>query len=250
VFERFTERARQVVVLAQEEARTLGHPYVGTEHILLGLLREEEGMAARVLASLEITVERARRQVVRIVGSGEEVTTGQIPFTPGAKKVLERSLHESLSLGHNYIGTEHILLGLTAEDEGVALRIRTDPGRDRVQHEGVAVRVLRDCDVDAKKIRNEVIRMLSGPDARAYAASRASDVTPEASIHLNPSAIVRRLLRSGAARARDDGRSEIDVADLLVALTRDEATSQLLASLGVDVTAVRDTLEREAAPPD
>src|SRR4051812_35706434 len=106
MFERFTERARQVVVLAQEEARTLKHNYIGTEHILLGLLREEEGLAARVLESLDITVERVRAQVVRIVGSGEEVTSGQIPFTPRAKKVLELALREALSLGHNYIGTE------------------------------------------------------------------------------------------------------------------------------------------------
>ena len=105
MFEPFTERPRQVVVLAQEEARTLKHNYIGTEHILLGLLREEEGLAARVLESLDITVER-----VRIVGSGEEVTSGQIPFTPRAKKVLELALREALSLGHNYIGTEHILL--------------------------------------------------------------------------------------------------------------------------------------------
>src|ERR671937_865385 len=110
MFERFTERARQVVVLAQEEARTLKHNYIGTEHILLGLLREEEGLAARVLESLDITVERVRAQVVRIVGSGEEVTSGQIPFTPRAKKVLELALREALSLGHNYIGTEHKLL--------------------------------------------------------------------------------------------------------------------------------------------
>src|ERR1700751_5265105 len=108
MFERFTEPARQVVALAQEEARTLKHNYIGTEHILLGLLREEEGLAARVLESLEITVERVRAQVVRIVGSGEEVTSGQIPFTPRAKKVLELALREALSLGHNYIGTEHI----------------------------------------------------------------------------------------------------------------------------------------------
>src|ERR687889_572717 len=120
MFERFTERARQVVVLAQEEARTLKHNYIGTEHILLGLLREEEGLAARVLESLDITVERVRAQVVRIVGSGEEVTSGQIPFTPRAKKVLELALREALSLGHNYIGTEHILLGLVRENEGVA----------------------------------------------------------------------------------------------------------------------------------
>src|SRR5256714_1638315 len=126
MFERFTERARQVVVLAQEEARILKHNYIGTEHILLGLLREEEGLAARVLESLDITVERVRAQVVRIVGSGEEVTSGQIPFTPRAKKVLELALREALSLGHNYIGTEHILLGLvrvTAVVEGLAQRI-------------------------------------------------------------------------------------------------------------------------------
>src|SRR5262245_24775892 len=148
MFERFTERARQVVVLAQEEARTLKHNYIGTEHILLGLLREEEGLAARVLESLDITVERVRSQVVRIVGSGEEVTSGQIPFTPRAKKVLELALREALSLGHNYIGTEHILLGLVRENEGVAARI------------------LLDFDADSEKIRNEVIRMLSGPGGR------------------------------------------------------------------------------------
>ena len=148
MFERFTERARQVVVLAQEEARTLKHNYIGTEHILLGLLREEEGLAARVLESLDITVERVRAQVVRIVGSGEEVTSGQIPFTPRAKKVLELALREALSLGHNYIGTEHILLGLVRENEGVAARI------------------LLDFDADCEKIRNEVIRMLSGPGGR------------------------------------------------------------------------------------
>ncbi len=148
MFERFTERARQVVVLAQEEARTLKHNYIGTEHILLGLLREEEGLAARVLEGLEITVEEVRAQVIRIVGSGEEVTSGQIPFTPRAKKVLELALREALSLGHNYIGTEHILLGLVRENEGVAARI------------------LADFDADSEKIRNEIIRMLSGPSRR------------------------------------------------------------------------------------
>jgi ATP-dependent Clp protease ATP-binding subunit ClpC len=152
LFERFTERARQVVVLAQEEARTLKHNYIGTEHILLGLLREEEGLAARVLESLDITTERVRSQVVRIVGSGEEVTSGQIPFTPRAKKVLELALREALSLGHNYIGTEHILLGLVRENEGVAARI------------------LLDFDADSDKIRNEVIRMLSGPGGRRQGA--------------------------------------------------------------------------------
>jgi ATP-dependent Clp protease ATP-binding subunit ClpC len=157
MFQRFTERARQVVVLAQDEARTLKHNYIGTEHILLGLLREEEGLAARVLDSLDITVEEVRAQVARIVGQGDEVTTGQIPFTPRAKKVLELALREALSLGHNYIGTEHILLGLVRENEGVAARI------------------LLDFDADAEKIRNEIIRMLSGPGRRTQAGGAAGE---------------------------------------------------------------------------
>src|SRR5271157_972271 len=161
MFERFTERARQVVVLAQEEARTLKHNYIGTEHILLGLLREEEGLAARVLESLDITVERVRAQVVRIVGSGEEVTSGQIPFTPRAKKVLELALREALSLGHNYIGTEHILLGLIREDEGVAARI------------------LLDLDAEPEKIRNEVMRTLSGPTRRGQTGGPEGKKNPK-----------------------------------------------------------------------
>ena len=151
-FERFTERARQVVVLAQDEARGLKHNYVGTEHILLGLLRESEGLAARVLESFHMTIEEVRAQVARIVGHADEVTTGHIPFTPRASKVLEHALREALSLGHNYIGTEHILLGLVRENEGVAARI------------------LLDFDADAEKIRNEIIRMLSGPGRRAARA--------------------------------------------------------------------------------
>ena len=146
MFERFTERAREVVVLAQDEARALRHNYIGTEHILLGLLREEEGLAARVLESLDITVEEVRAQVARIIGPGDEpIVSGQIPFTPRAKKVLELSLREALSLKHNNIGTEHILLGLVRENEGVAARI------------------LLDFDADAEKIRNEIMRVLSGP---------------------------------------------------------------------------------------
>jgi ATP-dependent Clp protease ATP-binding subunit ClpA len=145
VFERFTERARQVVVLAQDEARELRHNYIGTEHLLLGLLREEEGVAARVLESLDITIEEARAQVARVVGEGGEAWSGQIPFTPRAKNVLELSLREALSLGHNYIGTEHVLLGLVREADGVGARI------------------LLDFDADAEKIRDEVIRALSAP---------------------------------------------------------------------------------------
>ena len=130
MFERFTERARQVVVLAQDEARALKHNYIGTEHILLGLLRNEEGLAARVLGSLGVTLDEARRQVARIVGSGEEAPAGELPFTPRAKKALELALREALSLDHNYIGTEHILLGLVQEGEGVANHILADQGAD------------------------------------------------------------------------------------------------------------------------
>jgi len=144
MFERFTERARQVVVLAQDEARALRHNYIGTEHLLLGLLREDEGLAARALESLGITVEEVRTQVARIVGTGDEVTPGQIPFTPRAKKVLELAMREALALGHDYIGTEHILLGLARENDGVAARLLLDLG------------------VDAERIRSEVIGMLSG----------------------------------------------------------------------------------------
>jgi ATP-dependent Clp protease ATP-binding subunit ClpA len=146
VFERFTERARQVVVLAQGEARSLKHGFIGTEHLLLGLLREEEGLAARVLASLEVPYEEVRLRVEEIVGVGEEVTTGQIPFTPRAKKVLELALREALSIGHNYIGTEHILLGLVREGSGVASTILGDLG------------------LDAERVRGEVITAL-GPHA-------------------------------------------------------------------------------------
>jgi ATP-dependent Clp protease ATP-binding subunit ClpC len=153
VFERFTERARQVVVLAQEEARALEHNYVGTEHILLGLLREEEGLAARTLDSLGVVIEPVRAQVARIVGTGEEVTSGQIPFTPRAKKVLELALREGLTLGHNYIGTEHILLGLARENSGVAARILLDQG------------------VDGERIRAAVIDLLGGASAE-YTARR------------------------------------------------------------------------------
>src|SRR5271168_5166249 len=117
MFERFTERARQVVVFSQEEARTLKHNYIGTEHVLLGLLREQEGLAARVLESQDINLERARAQVVRISGPREEVRSGHIPFTPRAKRILELALREAQTLGHNYIGTEHILLGLLRESE-------------------------------------------------------------------------------------------------------------------------------------
>jgi hypothetical protein len=145
VFERFTDRARQVLVHAQNDARRLGHNYIGTEHFLLGLLREEEGLAARVLGSLGIDLEVAWAQVVRITGQGDVPVTEQIPFTKRATRVLELSLREALSLGHSYVGTEHILLGLVRENESVAARI------------------LLDFDADAEKLRGEIFRMLGGP---------------------------------------------------------------------------------------
>jgi ATP-dependent Clp protease ATP-binding subunit ClpC len=141
VFERFTDRARQVVVLAQDEARALGHAYIGTEHLLLGLLREEDGLAARVLSEVGVSLDAAREQILAIVGPGEEVAaTGQIPFTPRGKRALELALREALALGHNHIGTEHVLLGLLRQGEGVASKVLHAVG---VQEEAVREAVLR-----------------------------------------------------------------------------------------------------------
>ena len=118
MFERFTDRARRVIVLAQDEAKLLNHNFIGTEHILLGLIHEGEGVAAKALESLGIALEAVRAQVEEIIGQGQQVPTGHIPFTPRAKKVLELSLREALQMNHSYIGTEHILLGLIREGEG------------------------------------------------------------------------------------------------------------------------------------
>ena len=130
MFDRFDVAARRVVVMAQDEARKLNHHYIGTEHILLGLLRADEGVAANALANLGISLEGVRHHVVEIVGQGQDAPGGHIPFTPRAKKVLELSLREALQLGHNYIGAGHILLGLISGGEGVAIRILADMGAD------------------------------------------------------------------------------------------------------------------------
>src|SRR5437764_5035198 len=134
MFERFTDQARRVVVLAQEEARLLGHGYIGTEHILLGLLAEGEGLAAQALASLDISLDAAREQVAEIIGQGTGQPSGHIPFTPRTKKVLELSLREAQRLGDSYIGTEHVLLGMAREGEGVGVQVmdRLGAGKDRV----------------------------------------------------------------------------------------------------------------------
>ena len=130
MFERFTDRARRVVVLAQEEARMLNHNYIGTEHILLGLIHEGEGLAAKALESLGIGLDAVRQHVEEIIGRGQQALSGHVPFTPRAKKVLELSLREALQLGHNYIGTEHILLGLIREGDGVAAQVMVRLGAD------------------------------------------------------------------------------------------------------------------------
>jgi ATP-dependent Clp protease ATP-binding subunit ClpA len=142
MFERFTDQARRVVVLAQEEARLLGHGYIGTEHILLGLLAEGEGLAFQALASLGISLDAAREQVAEIIGEGAVQPSGHIPFTPRSKKVLELSLREALQLGDSYIGTEHILLGLAREGEGVGAQVmdRLGAGKDRVLAQVLLIR--------------------------------------------------------------------------------------------------------------
>jgi ATP-dependent Clp protease ATP-binding subunit ClpC len=152
MFERFTDRARRVVVLAQEEARLLNHNYIGTEHILLGLIHEEEGVAARALTELGVSLEAIRVEVVEIIGQGAAAPTGHLPFTPRSKKVLELSLREALQLGHNYIGTEHILLGLIREGEGVAARVlvKLVGSRDRVRQQ--VIRVLADAGPSAEQV--------------------------------------------------------------------------------------------------
>jgi len=168
MFERFTDRARRVVVLAQEEARMLNHNYIGTEHILLGLIHEGEGVAAKGLESLGISLEGVRAQVEEIIGQGQQAPSGHIPFTPRAKKVLELSLREALQLGHNYIGTEHILLGLIREGEGVAAQVLVKLG------------------ADLNKVRQQVIQLLSGYQGKeAVASGGPAEGTPSTSLVLD-----------------------------------------------------------------
>src|SRR5215217_8133683 len=142
MFERFTDRARRVVVLAQEEARHLNHNYIGTEHLLLGLIHEGEGVAAQARTQLGVSLEAVRAEVEEIIGQGTDAPSGHIPFTPRAKKVLELSLREALELGHNYIGTEHILLGLLREGQGVGAQVLVKLGAGRDQVRQVVVQLL------------------------------------------------------------------------------------------------------------
>ena len=197
MFERFTDRARRVVVLAQEEARMLNHNYIGTEHILLGLIHEGEGVAAKALESLNISLEAVRQQVEEIIGQGQAAPTGHIPFTPRAKKVLELSLREALQLGHNYIGTEHILLGLIREGEGVAAQ------------------VLQKLGADLNRVRQTVIQLLSGytggkgettPVARAKGRAARVPWCSTSSAATSPnSRETASSIPSSAARRRSSG---------------------------------------------
>jgi ATP-dependent Clp protease ATP-binding subunit ClpC len=189
MFERFTDRARRVVSLAQEEARRLDHGYIGTEHILLGLIREGDGVAARALESLGISLDAVRQQVEEIIGRGQQAPSGHIPFTPRAKKVLELSEREALQLGHNYIGTEHILLGLIREGDGVAAQVLVKLG------------------ADLNRVRQQVILLLHGRQAKGPVAARStSGELPEA-VEARLAAVERRV---GTGAATDDLDDQID----------------------------------------
>jgi hypothetical protein len=201
MFERFTDRARRVVVLAQEEARMLSHNYIGTEHILLGLIHEGDGVAARALEGLGVRPDAVRDRIEYIVGTGEHAPSGHIPFTPRAKKVLELSLREAIQLGHNHIGTEHILLGLMSEGEGVAYQVLTELG------------------LTSAKVRKAVIQRITGRSAENIPAEPGSPVTLEFRLKrierrlgISQSAAVASL-DERIAQLRRDKESAIDTQD-------------------------------------
>jgi hypothetical protein len=200
MFQKFTDRARQVVVLAQEEARMLDHNYIGTEHLLLGLIHEGEGVAAKALESLGVSLEAVRREVVEMIGRGQEAPSGHIPFTPRAKNVLELSLREARQLGHEYIGTEHILLGLVREADGVAAQVLVKFG------------------ADLNRVRQQVIQLLASSSdegvtgTRRTAESRLSALEQRVGIAPDTSDLDRQIglargERHAAVAARDDERA-------------------------------------------
>jgi ATP-dependent Clp protease ATP-binding subunit ClpA len=226
MFERFTDRARRVVVLAQEEAALLNHNYVGTEHLLLGLAHEGQGVAATALESLGIRLEAVRAQVEEIIGQGQSAPTGHIPFTPRAKKVLELSLREAKQLRHNYIGTEHILLGLVREGEGVAAQVLIRLGGD------------------LSRVRQQVIQLLSGYVGGKEAAEQAGARTRLVRMTV-PDDI--REAEEQLAQVRRQKEAAIDAEDFDQAAELREQEQQLLRRLverelewtaGVDLAAV------------
>ncbi|WP_396655846.1 ATP-dependent Clp protease ATP-binding subunit [Microbacterium sp.] len=225
MFERFTDRARRVVVLAQEEAKMLNHNYIGTEHILLGLIHEGEGVAAKALESLGISLDAVREQVQDIIGQGQQQPTGHIPFTPRAKKVLELSLREALQLGHNYIGTEHILLGLIREGEGVAAQVLVKLG------------------ADLNKVRQQVIQLLSGYQGKEPAAvSGAAHENPQAA--QGGSAVLDQFGRNLTQAARENkldpviGREKEIERVMQILSRRSKNNPVLIGEPGVGKTAV------------
>ncbi len=225
MFERFTDRARRVVVLAQEEAKMLNHNYIGTEHILLGLIHEGEGVAAKALESLGISLDAVREQVQDIIGQGQQQPTGHIPFTPRAKKVLELSLREALQLGHNYIGTEHILLGLIREGEGVAAQVLVKLG------------------ADLNKVRQQVIQLLSGYQGKEPAAvSGAAHDNPQAA--QGGSAVLDQFGRNLTQAARENkldpviGREKEIERVMQILSRRSKNNPVLIGEPGVGKTAV------------
>jgi ATP-dependent Clp protease ATP-binding subunit ClpC len=230
MFERFTDRARRVVVLAQEEARMLNHNYIGTEHILLGLIHEGEGVAAKALESLGISLEGVRQQVEEIIGQGQQAPSGHIPFTPRAKKVLELSLREALQLGHNYIGTEHILLGLIREGEGVAAQVLVKLG------------------ADLNRVRQQVIQLLSGYQGKEPAAAGASgtgEAAPSTSLVLDQ---FGRNLTQAAREGKLDpviGREKEIERVMQVLSRRTKNNPVLIGEPGVGKTAVVEGLAQK-----
>jgi ATP-dependent Clp protease ATP-binding subunit ClpC len=221
MFERFTDRARRVVVLAQEEARTLNHHYIGTEHVLLGLIHEGEGVAAKALESLGISLEAVRQQVEQIIGPGQQPPSGHIPFTPRAKKVLELSLREALQLGHNYIGTEHILLGLIREGEGVAAQVLVKLG------------------ADLNRVRQQVMQLLHGDQGKdPAAAGTPSETAQSTSLVLDQ---FGRNLTAGAREGKLDpviGREKEIERVMQVLCRRTKNNPVLVGEPGVGKTAV------------
>src|ERR1700756_3123547 len=227
MFERFTDRARRVVVLAQEEARMLNHNYIGTEHILLGLIHEGEGVAARALESLGISLEAVRQQVEEIIGQGQQALSGHIPFTPRAQTVLELSLRESLQLGHNYIGTEHILLGLLREGEGVAAQVLVKLG------------------ADLNQVRQQVIQLLNGYSQGKEPAGTASEATPSTSLVLDQ---FGRNLTQAAREGKLDpviGREKEIERVMQVLSRRTKNNPVLIGEPGVGKTAVVEGLSQK-----
>ncbi len=230
MFERFTDRARRVVVLAQEEARMLSHNYIGTEHILLGLIHEGEGVAAKALESLGISLEAVRAQVEEIIGQGQQAPSGHIPFTPRAKKVLELSLREALQLGHNYIGTEHILLGLIREGEGVAAQVLVKLG------------------ADLGRVRQQVIQLLSGYQGKETASAgtgAAGESSPQGSLVLDQ---FGRNYTQGAREGKLDpviGREKEIERVMQVLSRRTKNNPVLIGEPGVGKTAIVEGLAQQ-----